>query len=145
MKPKPLIVQARVEGGELKVPGRKFLLAALKGWPDMPVDLEIRPFEETRRARANRYYWGVVLKMMATEMGEAVDALHEVMKLRHNTGDATDPSTGEHIRIARSTTKLTVQQFSDYIEKVMLDGAEYLGLTFPEPRASEEYREAVHG
>jgi len=144
MKPKPLIVQARVEGGELKVPTRKFLLAALKGWPDMAVDLEIRPFEETRRARANRYYWGVVLKMMAAESGDTVEDMHDQMKLRHNSKMAVSV-TGQDIRIAQSTTKLKVGEFSAYLEKVMLDGATFLGLTFPEPRPSEEYREAVHG
>ena len=145
MKPKPLIVQARIEGGELKVPGRKFLLAALKGWPDGPVDLEIRPFEETRRGRANRYYWGVVLKMMAAESGFSQTDLHEVLKLRHNGKSIVNPTTGQEIEIAQSTTNLTVQQFSDYIEACMLTGAEWLGLTFPPPRESEEYREAVHG
>jgi len=144
MKPKPLIVQARVEGGELKVPTRKFLLAALKGWPDMAVDLEIRPFEETRRARANRYYWGVVLKMMAAESGHSAEDLHEQMKMRHNSRMVAD-FAGDLRRLPASTTKMTVAEFSTYIEAVMLDGAEYLGLTFPEPRASEEYREAVHG
>ncbi len=145
MKPKPLVVQARIVNGELKVPTRKFLLAALKGWPDMAVDLEIRPFEETRRARANRYYWGVVLKMMAAEMGQSPEDVHEVEKLRHNYKAAPDPQTALDVRIAQSTAKLTIQQFSAYIEAVMLDGAEYLGLTFPEPRESEEYREAVRG
>ncbi len=54
MKPKPLIVQARVEGGELKVPGRKFLLAALKGWPD-----GARPDEVAAQCRHSRgpIYW----------------------------------------------------------------------------------------
>jgi hypothetical protein len=143
VKPKPLIVQARIESGELKVPSRKFLLAALKGWPDCAVDLEIRPFEERRHDRANRYYWGVVLKMMAAESGASADDLHEQMKQRHNSKIGVDLETGEEIKIAQSTAKMTVQQFSDYIEAVMLDGATYLGLTFPEPRSGEEYREGA--
>ena len=144
MKPKPLVVQARVEGGALKVPGRKFLLAALRGWPDMPVDLEIRPFEETRRGKQNRWLWGVVYKEIAKEMGHPVDEVHDLMKLRHNSQTVLDLNLQE-VKVGRTTTKLTVAEFSAYIEAVMLDGAEWLGISWPEPRESEEYREAVHG
>jgi hypothetical protein len=143
VKPKPLIVQARIESGELKVPSRKFLLAALKGWPDCAVDLEIRPFEETRRARANRYYFGVVLKMMSADSGYTKDELHDLFKLRHNSVEMTDPITGEIVRVGKSTAKLKIKPFSDYLEAVMLDGAEQWGMTFPEPRSSEEYREGA--
>ena len=120
---------------------RRILAAAIKHLPDGPYELEIRPLEETRRSRANRYYFGVVLKMMAEESGATVDDLHEQMKMRHNAKVVADLTTGEEVRIAQSTAKLTVQEFSDYLTLVMVDGAEYLGITFPEPRASEEYRE----
>lgn len=139
-RPKPLTVQARIEAGALKVPSKAVLLAALKHWPDGPVDLELRPFEETRRGRANRYYWGVVLKLLASESGYTADDLHEIFKLRHNSKLVADPVTGEEIRIGQSTATLPIQSFSDYLERVILDGAEVYGMTFPEPRESEEYR-----
>jgi hypothetical protein len=53
-----------------------------------------------------------------------------------------DPGTGEEVRIGLTTTTLTVPQFSDFIEHVMLDGAEWCGISWPEPRKSEEWREA---
>jgi len=144
-RPNSLIVQARIEGGALKVPNRKVLLAALKGWPDCAVDLSIAPFEETRRAQANAFLWSVVYKMIAQETGHSSDDLHEFFKLKHNGKviEVTNPATGEvtETRIGMTTTKLTIRQFSDYIESVMLDGAEWCGIVFPEPRASQDYRE----
>jgi hypothetical protein len=149
-KPRPLIISCAKGDGKLFIGDgsdrddqrqRRILAAAIKHLPDGPYELEIRPFEETRRSRANRYYFGVVLKMMAEESGATVDDLHEQMKLRHNAKVVADLATGEEVRIAQSTAKLTVSEFSDYLTLVMVDGAEYLGITFPEPRASEEYRE----
>lgn len=141
-RPKPLTVAAYVKAGALVVPNKNVMLAAIKGWPDCPVDLEIRLFEETRRGRANRFYWGVVLKLIAVESGYTADDLHEVFKLRHNSKVVADPVTGEETRIAKSTATLSIDEFSVYLERVMLDGAEVYGMTFPEPRASEEYRDA---
>lgn len=145
-RPKPIIVQARTEAGELRIAAnvKGQMTAAVKGWPDGPVDIEIRAFEETRRGRANRYYWGVVLKLIAIESGYTVDDLHELFKVRHNSKLVTDPVTGEETRIGQTTATLPIQAFSDYLERVMLDGAEVYGMTFPEPRESEEYREADH-
>ncbi len=149
-KPKPLVLSCVKGDGKLFIGDgsdrddqrqRRILAAAIKHLPDGPYELEIRPFEETRRSRANRYYFGVVLKMMAEEMGQSATDVHEIEKLRHNSKVVTDPSNGEEVKIAQSTSKLTIQEFSDYLTAVMVDGAEFIGIVFPEPRASEEYRE----
>jgi hypothetical protein len=151
-KPRPLILSCAKGDGKLFIGDgsdrddqrqRRILAAAIKHLPDGPYELEIRPFEETRRSRANRYLWGCVYKFMAEEMGQSAADVHEIEKLRHNSKLVIDPANGEEIRIAQSTSKLTVQEFSQYIDRVMLDGAEFLGITFPEPRASEEYRDGT--
>jgi len=146
MKPKPLIVQARIEGGALKVPNRKLLLASLKSWPDGPCDLEIRPFESKRSVRANRWLFGVVYKYMLLEMeGRVTEAskleLHENMAYRFNPITVVDRFTGEERRVAGPTHTLPIEKFSHFIDDVMLLASQSLGIVFPEPRASEEYRD----
>ena len=74
--PRPLVMAARIHGGQLKLSGKPVWREALSRWPDGPVDVEIRYREDTRRARANRYMWGVVLKLMAYEMGETHGATY---------------------------------------------------------------------
>ena len=121
------------------------LAAALKKWPDIAVDVTIAPFQETRRARANRFLFGVIYKLIAQETGHSVDDLHEYFKARHNSKviEFLNVETGEmeERRIAQTTTKLSIQEFSDYMERVMVDGAELCGVVFPEPRESEDWRE----
>lgn len=136
----PLTVSGRVSEGVLHLDNRKMLDAALKAW-DGRVMVTIAPEEDRRRNRANRFYWGVVLKLMAEESGHSVDDLHELGKLRHNSKIVVDPLTGEETKIGQSTAKLSIPDFSVYLERVMLDGAEWLGITFPEPRKSEDWRE----
>ena len=135
-KPRPIVVQARIEGGELKVPGRKVLLAALKHWQDGPCDLEVRPFVETRRAKQNAYYHAVVVKTIATETGHTPEQIHALLKDEFNAEmiEVTDPATGvvAERRIVRSTASLNVQDFADYITQCQVWAAEFLGLVIPE-------------
>lgn len=149
-RPDPVVLPVRIAGGSLCLSdgtargeglARRRLAGVLKHLADGSYEMEIRPFAETRRDRANRFYWGVVLKLMASESGYTADDLHEWLKLRHNAKTVVDLATGEEQRIGQSTAKLTVQAFSDYLEACMVTGAESLGIVFPEPRPSEDYRE----
>jgi hypothetical protein len=85
----------------------------------------------------------VVIKLMAEESGFTKDDLHEWLKLRHNAGVVTALDTGVMHRVGQSTAKLSIQAFSEYLEACMVTGAESLGISFPEPRESEEYRHAI--
>jgi hypothetical protein len=126
----PLVLGGRVgDGGILHLDNRAQLDRALKhpSW-QRRVTITIAPEEERRRQRANKYYWGVVLKMMAEECG-------------HNSKLVVEPLTGEEVKIAQSTAKLTIPEFSVYLERVMLDGSEWLGIVFPEPSKHEEWRQ----
>ena len=148
-KPKPIVVQARIEGGELKVPGRKVLLAALKHWPDGPCDLEVRPYEERRRLRANNFYWLAISKVVAHERAEGIghgwdkDDWHLYLAREFNGKvlSDTNPATGEvtEIRVGLSTAKLSIEAFSVYLESCLNLFAELYGLVI-EPTAAEDWR-----
>ena len=137
----PLVLSGRVADGEIHIDAPKFLKAALPKWEGVRITITIAPEVERRRERANKYYWAVVLKLMAEESGHTADDLHELMKLRHHSKVIAHPVTGEEVRIGQSTTTLSIADFSVYLEKVMLDGAEWLGLTFPPPRHDDDWRD----
>lgn len=139
----PLVLSGRIRDGALHLDAPRFFKAALPKWEGTRVTVTVAPEVERRRERANRYYRGVVLKMMADESGHTADELHELMKLRHLPAKVVDPITGDERTYGRSTTKLTVAEFSLFLEAAMLDGAEWLGLTFPQPRREDEWREDV--
>lgn len=152
MKPKPVKRHCRIERGTLywsdgternELQQRKLLAAALRGLPDGGYVWALEPVATTRTLKANAWLWGVVYKLIAEETGYTVDQVHEVMKQRHNGERLVDPGTGEEFKIGKSTAKLTIEQFSDYIDAVMLDGAEWCGIVWPEPAKSEDWRAPV--
>jgi len=135
----PLIYGGRVRDGVLHLDAPKLYRAAIKHFEGLRLVITIAPEAQRRSLRANAYYHGVVLKMMAAESGHTPDELHEVMKLRHLAATVTDPISGEERTYGRSTASLTVDEFCAYLEAVMLDGAEWLGLSFPPPRRHEQW------
>lgn len=139
-KREPLIATGEIKSGKFEwTTAFKFVQAALTRWPDGRLDITFAQREDTRSARANRYMWGVVLRMMAAESGVPAEEMHELMKLRHNFTTVIDPN-GEEVKVGQSTSKLTVSEFTDYLERVMLDGSEWLGIIFPEPRHEDNWR-----
>lgn len=111
------------------------LLAARKG---AEVELIVRECEDDRTSRANRFYWGVVLKTIAGHCfvnGErySADAWHELFK-REFLGysvkriQVAGRKKKQVIRRLRSTSDLKVRAFSQYLEKIMAYAATELGL-----------------
>lgn len=77
----------------------------------------------------NRYYWGQVVGIPASEIGYTPEELHEAYKwmfLKKSSDDHTKPPT------VRSTASLTTAEFSEYIEKCRQWCAEN-GYVVPDP------------
>lgn len=88
--------------------------------------------EKLRKHRTDaqiRYYRGVVLKMIADRCGyqgtEDVESLHQEMRRRFL------PKRGS-LNIPLSTSNLTTQEMSEYIEAIRRWAAEYLQLYIPD-------------
>lgn len=138
----PIVAGATVlEGPKVAWDNSRLSMAALKAWVGERITITIAQEVQKRSLRAQAYYRGVVLKLMAEESGYDPDELHEWLKLRFNSKTIADPVTGEEIRIACTTTTLSVEDYGIYIERCMVLGAETYGISFPEPRRHEEYRE----
>jgi len=100
--------------------------------------------EDDRSLRANRFYWGVVLKEISEQArinGQAytAEAFHELFK-RQFLGYQFKRETvaGRKRKVVRkelrSTTKLSVKRMSEYLEKVMAFAVTDLGVRFSETR-----------
>lgn len=151
-KPKPLVYGGRVtldgdmQVATLHIDSPLMYRAALKHLEGR-VTVTIAPEEQKRSTRANSYLWGVVYRDGVAALREAgystltADQLHELMKDRHNADVILDPFTGEEKRVVKSTAGLPVEEFGIFIEKVMVDLATLCGISFPEPRKHEEWRE----
>lgn len=82
------------------------------------ITIEIHNKRTRRSVAQNAYYWGVYLPIIAKETGESnIDRLHELFKGMFLTTEVAEV-LGHKVRIKKSTTDLSIGEFSDYITKI---------------------------
>jgi hypothetical protein len=71
-----------------------------------------------RTVSQNNYYWGAYLPAIAAETGEYdLDALHELFKGKFLSKESVETPWGVATKV-KSTTELSVLEFSEFIEKI---------------------------
>src|SRR4051794_28060168 len=80
---------------------------------DRTWEIVIRPFKSSRSLAQNRLYWKW-LTILANETGHDSEELHEYFKRRF-LGAELKEVMGTEIEVSRSTTKLKVWEFSEYL------------------------------
>lgn len=128
--------------------------ALLEGWrvakpltlDGKAVEVIVRIAEDERSLRANRFYWGFVLKTIANFVEVSghkysSDAWHELFKRQFlgyqiSKFKVAGKRKTQVIRRLRSTADLTVKQFCIYLEQIIAYGATDLGIEWvcPEPK-----------
>jgi hypothetical protein len=101
----------------------------LRGLIGEVVEVIIRKRRSKRSDRANRYYFGVVIKLMAEHCGYEPDEMHEALAFRFLRVE-DDPITGSPRR--KRTPKTNTAEFSDYVDQCIRFAAE-LGVYVPQP------------
>ena len=91
------------------------------------VEVIVRPLKKHRSGEQNRYYWGVVIDIIAGATGYSPEEAHDAMRVKFLAD-----MTGDLPRV-RSTTDLTTSEFMDYIAQIQQFGSEYLEVYIPEP------------
>lgn len=119
-----------VENGKLKLKEpeafRKFI-SNLAG----DVEVVVKKFVPHRSKNQNKYYWGVVLKMISNHLGFFPEEVHESLKMKFLRIQETP------IQIARSTNSLTTAEMADYIAQIQMWAASELSLTIPQAHQVE--------
>jgi len=114
---------------ELSAVGREVLtrhLASLKG---KPIDLIVKVHRNPRSTQANKYYWGVVVPVIAAYCGYDKQEMHEALAFRFLRIE-DDPITGSPRR--QHTPDTDTKAFSDYVDQCIQFAGE-LGLEIPAP------------
>ncbi len=93
------------------------------------VEVTIRKQRTQRSEKQSRYYFGVVIAVIADHLGYEKDELHELLAMRFLRLD-DDPVTGSPRR--KRTPKTDTAEFSEYVEQCVRFGAE-LGVVIPAP------------
>jgi hypothetical protein len=103
------------------------LQAYIRGLKPGTYDVVIKKHEKQRSNQQNRYYHGVVCRMITDETGLTPDETHEALKIKFL------PKHHDLLPTVKSTTKLSTIEFQAYIAEIVMWAAEFLQLIIPEP------------
>jgi len=104
------------------------------------LDIIIRKHSSKRTNEQNKYYFGVVVPILADYFGhDSVESMHEDLKLEFNpVPSKIDPAK----IIGGSTTKLSTEEFfskeDSYVNRICRWSAEKYGLYIPPPKKAEK-------
>lgn len=121
----------RFEEGKLKLrdKGRLDMLASLMDKKE--VKLEVSEARKTRSSAQNRYYWGVVVPMIAEHQGcEKWEHEQVHFDLKRQILGVTKKGK---LEIVQSSAKMDTLAFMDFIEAVKRFASKELGLNIPDP------------
>lgn len=107
-------------------------LENLKGLEGKEIELTIKEYKKDRSIFQNRYYWSVVLKILADYSGNTGEEMHEVMKQKF-LGQKGIKFESEVYFASLTTTTLNTKEFEEYLEKIRRWALEELGVMIPLP------------
>jgi hypothetical protein len=103
----------------------------LKNLNGQDIELIIRKPKTSRSDNQSRYYFGVVVELLANELGYDKDEMHEILKYKFLQSNSMG------LPYVKSTTKLSTGEFEDYLSKIKRWAAEFLHITIPDPGEAE--------
>lgn len=107
---------------------QQIFMAYIKNFkPDTRLEITVKKYVPKRTDRQHRYYFGVVVDMIARETGMSKEEAHDGLKQMFLRVDH------DKLPTVRSTTSLTTKEFMAYIEQVVMWSAQFLGLVIPDP------------
>jgi hypothetical protein len=95
------------------------------------VQLSVGSVKKQRTKRENRYYWGVVIRLLSEVTGYNDDEMHDALRMLFLK------DTDRTIPVIRSTASLTTLEFENYLEKIRLWAGEKLNCYIPLPNEVE--------
>jgi hypothetical protein len=122
--------------GKLSVDKSQQFKDYLHGLNGKRVQVTVEKIKHSRTIQQNRYYWGVVVKLIAQHTGHDPEQIHELLKIMfspkwHITLNAS--FAGNTLSIPTSTTRMDTLQFVDYTERCRVWATEFLRLQIPLP------------
>jgi hypothetical protein len=119
-------------GGLLVMENAKAYGAHVRSLAGKHVEIYVQRRQQKRSHQANRFYWGYVLSEIADAAGYFKDEAHEALKFKFLREDGDGPL----VRV-KSTSDLSTEEFSLYVEQCMALGAQTYGIVW-EPMSTQE-------
>jgi hypothetical protein len=133
-----LKVRCTIENNKITSNLRLFL-DVLSHFNGKEVLITIQPYKKLRSSPQNRYYFGVVCKLIKdaikTEWGQVVsiDDTHAFLKSKLHFKEFINENTGEIANLPLTTTEDSTAEFMEYLESCRNFGKEWFNIDIPEP------------
>ena len=98
------ILYGEIVDGELKFDNKDDWDRLFKIYSGQSIEISVQPLGKRRNTKQNRFYWKVVVNSLAMHFGYTDNEMHKALKLKFDV---------------ESTSKLTVIDFSEYIESII--------------------------
>lgn len=108
----------RIEDGQVRFDHRDRLTAHLQSLDGARVVVTIGKAETTRTMNQNRYYWSCVVRLLSAHCGYSEGEMHRLLK--------------QHFGVT-STKTLTLEEFSEYVDKVRAWAQTDMDVSIPTP------------
>lgn len=96
-----------------------------------PILMTVKPYKEKRSTSQNSLYW-LWLGIIAKELGYSKDDMHAVMAHKFLSPEIKE-IMGEQIEIIKSTTKLNIHEFTEYLNEIEIFASGFLNIILPRP------------
>lgn len=128
---------AQVKNGRLFIENRRVFdqqVALLD--PRWALEVTVRRRKATRSVRANRYWWGICVQLVAEHTGYTPEEIHDIAKQMFlpktlAVNDGNGEIKGEFV-IGGSTRKLNTAEFAEFVERFKQWAATTLDVVIPD-------------
>jgi len=128
---------AEVKDGRVRIMNRPLFDQKISEMKPGMYTISLKIIGNSRTARQNAYMWAIfdVLVHYFREQGYRFDEydIYDLCVGKFNTRPIYDPTTGETRFVAKGTSKLTTDEFADFIEKIRDWSLEKLDLYIETP------------
>lgn len=128
--------KVKIENSKFKFVNKPMFDKELQGFEGKDVFVTLKEAKSTRSDNQNRYYFGVVLKIISDETGNDVEDLHEYFKTKYLPVEEKEILNSK-VYTYKSTTSLVKKDFEEYLEKIRAFAAIELGLRIALPNEIE--------
>ncbi len=122
------ILRGKVEDNKLCFINSEKYHKILNVFNGKPIEIVFRKIRTPRSGQQNKYYWGVVIKIIADELGYGQDDAHYALRAKFLMSG--EPNK---LMVPISTTDLSTVQFETYMSDIRQWAAEFLNINIPEP------------
>jgi hypothetical protein len=124
------IFHGKVQKGKLILDSPTAYLKRITMLEGKPVEVVLRIHKSQRSTHQLRYYWGVIIELLAQHCGYTPEEMHESLKYLFLSDHEMD--LNELVRI-KSTAQLSTKEFADYIDRIVRWAAVKLEIYLPDP------------